>query len=281
MNLIKSRKLVNELSASKEFNEFLMCLKNLDKSIESEGIEEVIQSVSSIKESVDKVYLRLNSTLKYTIDSYLTESQTKDLDMEMNGDDIDLTFNNYLPGYINNQGVYEMLDLKLIKVNFKDKNVYVYDVASKFDIAEKCKKEELKKESIEIEALKQKIKLMEENRDSQRFVFDTVNEYENSQSKNKVMQTIKYMLLKNSYEEYLIPYDEILQENKEIYNEKIKEYRKIKGYSYLSKKADVIDLQKGIVRRLLSMNFEMSYENENDRLNIVKKPIDIARIYGR
>lgn len=277
---VKSKKMINELCASPEFNDLMISLKDMDKSIEGQDVEGLMESIASIGRARDGVFVKMNSMLKYTIDKYLTEAQIQSIDMESGEKGINISYKGFIPSYINPNNIYTSIDTSLFNVDFKNKSIYVYDVGSKFDIAEKCKKEELKNEATRIEILRLKIREMEEKRNSQAFVINKVNQYNKDAIVNKTFEKIKCKLSKNLYSEYLVAYDDILEEEIENYNVISQDFKKRKGYSYVGKKNEVTDLQKGILRRLTALNFNVKYENEKDRLEVAKRPINIGKIYN-
>lgn len=275
-----SKFLIGEFCSSVEFNNFKNALELLNSSIEETDIKKLLKSIESIEEANKKIFLKVNTMLMYTLEEYLTDAQKSNIEMCSTDEGVALRYKHYLPSYISDQGLYTSIDTTLMTIDFKNRKILVKDISKEFDVAEKCKKNEHLNESIKVESICKQISDMENNRENSAYVINKINHYNKEVIKNKTFEKLKCKFSKNVYAEYLVLYDELLNELKEQSVILLEDYKKVKFESYLDKKLEVTELQKGLLRSLMNMNYMVNYENEEDEIIMVKNPIDIRKIYN-
>lgn len=276
-NRKSSKALISEFCSSREFESFKSALEKFSGSLEGESLNEVVESVQVVDKTMDAMLNRVNSALKYTIDSYLTEAQIQEIDMESSEEGIALSYKHYIPIYVSEEGVYSTVDSTLLVVNYERKEILVKDLSSVFDKAAKSSKYERTKEEARYDTYKQKIAEMESNRGNSAYVINKVNKYNKDAIKNKTFEKIKCLISKNVYAEYLAAYDDIVDELIKETQYVKEDLKREKPFNYNDKCKELKDLQKGLLRRLFELNFNVKYENEQDV--IVRNPINIQSLY--
>lgn len=278
----QERFLIGEFCASSEFKSFKDSLELLNNSIEGSEISELLKSMLEIDKVNKKMIAKINSMLEYSIEKYLTEAQVSEVEMlsQPEGEGIVIMYKHYIPSYISEEGIYTSIDTRLLTVSSKDKLIRVHDVSSHFDKAIECDAKAIEKKRSVIEGYNEKIEDMERNRKNTIYVVNQVNKYNRDAIKNNAIEKFKCMVSKNTYSEYLSAYDDILDELKSDYELRKDEFEKNNIYDYESKKVYVVDLQKGLLRRLIDTGFKFEYENKKDEVEMISKPISISSIYN-
>ena len=185
-----------------------------------------------------------------------------------------------MPSY-KKDGVYTSIDLTLVRVDFKNSEIYVPDLVKLFEEAKKCSKQDKFDERTKLECKKHKINEMKINRESMTYVINTVKEYNKNMIKNNAFERIKCLVNKTATSEYMLMYDEILMELQEDYRVRENDFKMTKAFSYDDKLADLRDIQEGLIRRLSALNFMIKYENQEQKINIARNPLSILNVYNK
>ena len=279
-DLKTSKQIITDLCTSLEFNEFKDALKQLNLSIDDNNVEMVVDSIIAIGRTRDLMLSRVNSAFKYKIEKHLTKSQIGEVDMEAGEEGVSIVYKHYVPSYIK-EGIYTSVDATLLKVDFKNRKIFMPDIGKEFEEAQKHNKAERIKEKTRLEVQKYKIDEMKMNRDSKIYVVNAVKSYNKSAIKNNAFEKIKCLVSKNISEEYLDKYDEILAELIEEYKIREEDFNRTKEFSYVDKSVEVSDIQKGLVRRLVpGLQFTIQYENLTQKVNTTKNPMNILKLYS-
>lgn len=276
----QSKYLMGEFCASGEFSEFKSSLENFHESINGDDIYDLLNSVRLMSRANEKMLARVNSMLEYTIDRYLTESQLSEIEIDSDTAGITLSYKHYIPSFKDKSGIYTSVDTKLITVDFGNEVILTHDISENFKMAEECSNVQYMIESARVDELIKKLDQMEKNRSNSAYVINKVNKYNEAAVKNKTFEKIKCMLSRNVFATYLAAYDDIIDELRVQIEFKKQDMKDVTPYSYKEKRDELKDLQKGLLRRLIDLNFEVKYQNEADRIKLVKQPIKIGKIYN-
>lgn len=275
-----SKHVIADLCVSDEFELFKSSLRQFNEGIDESNVENVFESIVSMGKARDMMLSRLNLAFKYKIEKYLTKAQIDEVDMVGNDDGVFLSYKKYVPSY-KKDGVYTSVDLTLVKVDFKNSEIYVPDLVKLFEEAEKYSKQDRFDERTKLEVKKYKINEMKINRDSMAYVINTVKEYNKDMIKNNAFERIKCFVNKSVTSEYILMYDEILKELQEDYSIRDKDFKMTKSYSYNDKLVELRDMQEGLIRRLSALNFSMNYENPEQKINVARNPLSILNVYKK
>lgn len=276
----QSRYLMGEFCASSEFSEFKSSLEDFQRCLNGDSIYELLNSVKVMDKINEKMLARVNSMLKYIIDSCLTSAQLSEIEMDSDKEGITISYKHYIPSYKDKEGIYTSVDSKLITVDFNSKVIHAYDVSENFKMADSCTSVERMIESSKVDELIVRVEEMEKNRSNPAYVVNKVNKYNEDAIKNKTFEKIKCMFSRSAFAEYLAAYDDIIDELRQEVECKKQDMKMDTPYNYKVKRDELKELQKGLLRRLVDLNFKIEYQNEEDRINLVKQPIKISNIYN-
>ena len=275
-----SKQIIADLCVSNEFELFKSSLKQFNEGIDEYNVENVFESIVSMGKARDMKLSRLNLAFKYKIEKYLTKAQIAEIDMDGNDEGVSLSYKKYVPSY-KKDGVYTSIDLTLVRVDFKNSEIYVPDLVKLFEEAKKCSKQDKFDERTKLECKKHKINEMKINRESMTYVINTVKEYNKNMIKNNAFERIKCLVNKTATSEYMLMYDEILMELQEDYRVRENDFKMTKAFSYDDKLAELRDIQEGLIRRLSALNFMIKYENQEQKINIARNPLSILNVYNK
>lgn len=275
-----SKQIIADLCVSNEFELFKSSLKQFNEGIDEYNVENVFESIVSMGKARDMMLSRLNLAFKYKIEKYLTKAQIAEIDMDGNDEGVSLSYKKYVPSY-KKDGVYTSIDLTLVRVDFKNSEIYVPDLVKLFEEAKKCSKQDKFDERTKLECKKHKINEMKINRESMTYVINTVKEYNKNMIKNNAFERIKCLVNKTATSEYMLMYDEILMELQEDYRVRENDFKMTKTFSYDDKLAELRDIQEGLIRRLSALNFMIKYENQEQKINIARNPLSILNVYNK
>lgn len=275
-----SKQIIADLCVSNEFELFKSSLKQFNEGIDEYNVENVFESIVSMGKARDMMLSRLNLAFKYKIEKYLTKAQIAEIDMDGNDEGVSLSYKKYVPSY-KKDGVYTSIDLTLVRVDFKNSEIYVPDLVKLFEEAKKCSKQDKFDERTKLECKKHKINEMKINRESMTYVINTVKEYNKNMIKKNAFERIKCLVNKTATSEYMLMYDEILMELQEDYRVRENDFKMTKAFSYDDKLAELRDIQEGLIRRLSALNFMIKYENQEQKINIARNPLSILNVYNK
>lgn len=275
-----SKQIILDLCNSGEFAEFKEGLKLLNQSIDNYDLEQVVESIISIGRSRDMMLSKINAAFKYKIEKCLTSAQIEEINMESGEEGVSLVYKPDVPSYIK-EGIYTSVNSNLITIDFRNKKVYMTDIEKSYNEAQMYSREERNQIKLDLEVRRHEISEMEQNRGSIAYVINKVKKYNENAIKNNTFERIKCLVNKKTSHEYLVMYDEILVEMKEEYEARYEDFAKTKEYNYDSKLLEVRELQKGLMRKLVTLNFVVEYENPQQKMELKKSLLDHLNIYSR
>lgn len=275
-----SKQMIIDLCNSGEFNEFKEMLKSLNNGIDKYELETIISSIIAIGKSSDLLLSKLNSSLKYRIEKYLTTEQVGQIEMVTNGNSISLVYKQYVPSYIKN-GVYTSVENELIVVDFTKKSVLMKDIVTSYEEAENYSLSEMKDIKRSLEIRKIEIAEMEAKRDVKSFVMEKVKQVVPDSDISKPTEKLRIFLDKNAFFKYQIAYDELLVEMKEEFAIRSEDFAKTKSFDYETRLLEVRELQKGIMRRLVGLNFNMEFERKDQYMELKRNPLELLKMYSK
>lgn len=274
-----SRQMIVDLCKSTELEEFKGALKNFNDGIEKLDMANIIDSLVSLDGIKDKMLVKLSAGLKFRVEKYLTDEQSRNIEMEAVDGKIYLVYKKYIQSYKKNNQIIS-LNNNLIEIDFIQKKIKMLDVEKEYLEAIECQKQEVELKRIELDLIKCKIEEMEEKRDSKTYVMSKVNESDGTIKKN-IANSVKLLMDKNLYYENLSIYDDLIVELKEELYAKQIDYKKTIKVNYESILIDVMELQKGLMRRLVRMNFKMEYENREQDMKLKPSMLGAFNLYNK
>lgn len=274
-----SRQMIVDLCKSTELEEFKGALKNFNDGIERLDMANIIDSLVSLDGIKDKMLVKLSAGLKFRVEKYLTDEQSRNIEMEAVDGKIYLVYKKYIQSYKKNNQIIS-LNNNLIEIDFIQKKIKMLDVEKEYLEAIECQKQEVELKRIELDLIKCKIEEMEEKRDSKTYVMSKVNESDGTIKKN-IANSVKLLMDKNLYYENLSIYDDLIVELKEELYAKQIDYKKTIKVNYESILIDVMELQKGLMRRLVRMNFKMEYENREQDMKLKPSMLGAFNLYNK
>lgn len=275
-----SKQMIIDLCNSTEFAEFKDSLMQLNIGIDTYELDTIISSILNIGRTSEVILSKLNSSLKYRIERYLTTEQIDKINMESDGDRISLVYKEYVPSYIKD-GVYTSVETELVTVNFAERKVLMKDIVKSYEEANKLSLKERRKVKNRLDELKKEILEMERNQDSKSYVIEKVKSVNSTKDDGKIIDRIKVMFDKDILFKYQVEYDEMLVEMKEEYSARAEDFAKMKPFDYEIKLLEVRELQKGLMRRLIGMNFSMDFESKDQIMDLKRSTVDIFKMYGK